>query len=499
MPMVPFYTRFRDLAFKEMRSVTVLEDRDGLPAGTYGFLESYCDERGCDCRSVFLNVVTPDMKAEDGVLATINFGWEKLDYYVKWMHGAREFAREMKGPSLSSAMMEQSELAPALLELFNRALLTDEAYVQRLKRHYRMFRQAVEREELRPEDRQEPPSRQAAPNDPCPCGSGRKYKRCCGASGAPAAAPGGEELVRRRLREYERPEHQERPPGEYVARLQREVQKAGAHLARLAAYESEARVQQKAQLLLFVGCREPGLDADVREAITRAAGPVLRSAMQDPAVGDDRKYHLGPLLGACGIRLSDRAYRKCFRNYEETATRKNSEYMKQLSADPENLERALVEAGLVAIGVAARPSKRDLDNAFVFGGTVIEHNPDAGGVLLPAVAAIAAEHGMGFPEAESALRVARAMGGSRSAWALGELGSWPGLGPLGEKAAELAREMAAEGIRPRAPYAGTFSHAWATHVDGSGSRNLFVHLRTPEGTMDALVFMPNDGTGIKDL
>jgi tetratricopeptide (TPR) repeat protein len=34
-------------------------------------------------------------------------------------------------------------------------------------------------------------------NDPCPCGSGKKFKRCCGVSGAPAMAPVGHvELVR---------------------------------------------------------------------------------------------------------------------------------------------------------------------------------------------------------------------------------------------------------------------------------------------------------------
>jgi hypothetical protein len=29
-------------------------------------------------------------------------------------------------------------------------------------------------------------------NDPCPCGSGEKFKYCCGKSAAPAAGPAGE-------------------------------------------------------------------------------------------------------------------------------------------------------------------------------------------------------------------------------------------------------------------------------------------------------------------
>ena len=36
--MIPFYTRFRDVAFKEMRSATV-RGMPGLADGEYGFLE----------------------------------------------------------------------------------------------------------------------------------------------------------------------------------------------------------------------------------------------------------------------------------------------------------------------------------------------------------------------------------------------------------------------------------------------------------------------------
>ena len=39
-------------------------------------------------------------------------------------------------------------------------------------------------------------------NDPCPCGSGRKYKLCCGAATAarPAARPAAEAAEARRVR-----------------------------------------------------------------------------------------------------------------------------------------------------------------------------------------------------------------------------------------------------------------------------------------------------------
>lgn len=43
MAMMAFYTRFKDLAFKETRACTVLPGR-AMPADEYGFLEFYCND-----------------------------------------------------------------------------------------------------------------------------------------------------------------------------------------------------------------------------------------------------------------------------------------------------------------------------------------------------------------------------------------------------------------------------------------------------------------------
>ena len=56
MSMSPFISRFPGLGEQETRVATVLED-DELPEGEYAFLESYCDEPGCDCRRVVVRVV----------------------------------------------------------------------------------------------------------------------------------------------------------------------------------------------------------------------------------------------------------------------------------------------------------------------------------------------------------------------------------------------------------------------------------------------------------
>lgn len=137
MSMVSFHTRFRDVAARETRHATVVEDRYDLPAGTYGFLESYCDEPGCDCRRVVIQVVA--LETGPKVWATINFGWESEEFYEKWVLDA-ELARFCAGAWLDP-LNKQTRYAPALLELF-RFVAADPAYVERLKRHYEMFKGA---------------------------------------------------------------------------------------------------------------------------------------------------------------------------------------------------------------------------------------------------------------------------------------------------------------------------------------------------------------------
>ncbi len=49
---------------------------------------------------------------------------------------------DLTGPALNLAS-PQSNIAPALLDLFSKVLLKDTAYVERIKRHYVMFRQKI--------------------------------------------------------------------------------------------------------------------------------------------------------------------------------------------------------------------------------------------------------------------------------------------------------------------------------------------------------------------
>src|SRR2546426_1807799 len=101
-----------------------------LPDGDYGFIELYCDEPGCDCRRVMIDVLRPETGWSE-IWATISYGWESLDFYRKW-GGAASDPIEMKGPYLDP-LNPQTTYSSALLNLF-RFLLQSPDYVQRLKR-----------------------------------------------------------------------------------------------------------------------------------------------------------------------------------------------------------------------------------------------------------------------------------------------------------------------------------------------------------------------------
>jgi len=139
MPMTPFMERFPELGPRETRSLRVIDHKD-LPDGEYGFVELYCNEPGCDCRRVTIDVLRPDT-GWSKIWATISYGWESLDFYRKW-GGAHSDPNEMKGPSLDT-LNSQTKYSPALLDLF-RFLVESPEYVDRLKRHYRMFRDTVD-------------------------------------------------------------------------------------------------------------------------------------------------------------------------------------------------------------------------------------------------------------------------------------------------------------------------------------------------------------------
>jgi hypothetical protein len=142
MPYQLFHNLFPEKAERETRSIIVLENSDsGLPPGEYGFLEMFCNEVDCDCRRAFFYVVS---SLREDVEAVIAWGWETADFYAQWMGDDDPlFIAEMQGPTLNLTS-PRTDLAPAILDLFRDVLLRDEAYLARVKRHYKMFRKKID-------------------------------------------------------------------------------------------------------------------------------------------------------------------------------------------------------------------------------------------------------------------------------------------------------------------------------------------------------------------
>jgi hypothetical protein len=153
-----FHLEFPEIGITETRVAIQFDERGQDP---YLFLELYCDEVGCDCRRVIVKVVS-HREAEaggDGFMASLSFGWEDEQFYRDWAGWPldRHDLEELKGPGLQR-LAPQSVRAEEMLSLF-RVVLQDEAYVERLRRHYAMFRARVETNTLGGDARPTRPSR----------------------------------------------------------------------------------------------------------------------------------------------------------------------------------------------------------------------------------------------------------------------------------------------------------------------------------------------------
>jgi hypothetical protein len=179
--MLPFDTVFPELARDETRSWHILH-QPGLPSGTYVLREFYCDEPGCDCRRVLLQVHWAEQRR---VVATMSYAFEPP---------RPPFEKE--GQLFLDPLNPQSQYSDALMDMFRKMVREDVAYRERLIRHYALWKRVVEdsshprHETLKSvaraaggaRPRQETVRREGprvGPNAPCPCGSGKKSKRCC--------------------------------------------------------------------------------------------------------------------------------------------------------------------------------------------------------------------------------------------------------------------------------------------------------------------------------
>jgi len=179
MHLIPFYIVEPELAADETRGMHLFRPQDEIPPGHYGMIEFYCPDPACECRRVMLNVVEEAHPTR--FLASISYGFDRDN--------------EDAGPFLDP-FNSQCSYAEQLLQLVEEVILSDSRYVARLERHYALVKQAAsdpshpayhELQKVVRDDAEMfplPQPRKSTPrigrNDPCPCGSGKKYKQCCG-------------------------------------------------------------------------------------------------------------------------------------------------------------------------------------------------------------------------------------------------------------------------------------------------------------------------------
>lgn len=139
------------------------QDHEGLANDAqYVIFEYYCDNPACDCQRLTADIMK---LGEDGE----PIGKSQAVISYDWSSQERQCAPVLTEES------PQTSVARCLLEAYKKCIHCDE-YLLRIKSHYARVKQlALEKATIR-----NTPLRQKIPrNDPCPCGSNKKYKKCC--------------------------------------------------------------------------------------------------------------------------------------------------------------------------------------------------------------------------------------------------------------------------------------------------------------------------------
>jgi hypothetical protein len=157
--LASFIERFPEVAATETRTL-FFEGQAPIPDDGYELHEYYCDDPACDCDRVQLHVFA---READEYVAVIGHAFTAA--------GARE---EGLAQTFVDPLHPSEPYADALCAVIARVLREDTAYHRRLQSHYAMMKRAVKAPAA-----PAPRAAKVGPNEPCPCGSGKKYKKCC--------------------------------------------------------------------------------------------------------------------------------------------------------------------------------------------------------------------------------------------------------------------------------------------------------------------------------
>jgi len=176
MILLPFNRIFPEIGERETRVIHIFKD-DRVPCDSYALMEYYCPEpeSDCDCRKADITVI--NQRGE--TFARLSCGWEEQTFYSNYFS---EGADSLPDPCYAP-LQPQSKYAWFFLEILQSLWTHDANYKARVKRHYEMIKQEANKKDLLrlygPEAIARKSERVAGRNDPCVCGSGIKYKKCC--------------------------------------------------------------------------------------------------------------------------------------------------------------------------------------------------------------------------------------------------------------------------------------------------------------------------------
>lgn len=109
--------------------------------------------------------------------ASLRYGWEPRKFYRDWMGERNEFTEQLPGASIDAMSSPNDLVAQEFLSVFTNMIKNDKQYATRIETHYQMHKNKIDNEEKPQLYRLS--SEKTGRNDPCPCGSGKKYKKCC--------------------------------------------------------------------------------------------------------------------------------------------------------------------------------------------------------------------------------------------------------------------------------------------------------------------------------
>ncbi len=143
---------------------TILGDEhEELSNGTeYVIFEHYCTNTACDCKSVMADIqeIGSDGKATGKSIARIDYNWSSK--------------KTACDPTFSNGA-PKTKIASNLLDVYKKYIHNPE-YIAKVQCEYTRVKSLIADRRLQQAIN---PTKNMGRNDPCPCGSNKKYKKCC--------------------------------------------------------------------------------------------------------------------------------------------------------------------------------------------------------------------------------------------------------------------------------------------------------------------------------